>query len=93
VIADAGCAVRGRRGGMEENTEGNVVESEVATAGNGKPRHCGSECVIVGKVVIDGVIAARCFFFFVSSLIACDLSRSWQYTHSYARAPATTDPP
>jgi len=31
--------------------------------------------------------------FFVTSLIACDLSRSWQYTHSYARAPATADPP
>jgi len=31
-------------------------------------------------------------FFFVSSLIACDLTRSWQYTH-IARFLATTDPP
>ena len=44
----------------------------------------------VGEVV---GAAGKHAFFFVTSLIARDLSRSWQYTHSYARAPATTDPP
>jgi len=42
------------------------------------------------RIVFNTVLSL--FFFFVSSLIACDLTRSWQYTH-IARFLTTTDPP
>ena len=41
------------------------------------------EVSLGAKIVADrgGFSAVPIIFFFVSSLIACDLSRSWQYTH------------